>query len=106
MKVLVIYAHPDPESFNASIHREVGEGLKKAGHDIRDLDLYAENFEPRLSCEERQVYMQGGKLDGIEYHVESLQWADALIFIYPTWWMGAAGYFKKAGWTGSGCPVW
>ncbi|WP_461535683.1 NAD(P)H-dependent oxidoreductase [Spongorhabdus nitratireducens] len=96
MKVLVIYAHPNPESFNASLHREVCDGLEKAGHELRDLDLYSENFEPRLSRGEREAYMDGGKLDGVEQHIEALQWAEALIFIYPTWWMGPPAILK--GW--------
>ncbi len=96
MNVLVIFAHPNPESYGASLHREVCGGLQKAGHQVRDLDLYAEGFNPCLSRGEREAYMQGGELTGIEYHVEPLQWAEALVFVYPTWWMGPPAILK--GW--------
>ena len=96
MNVLVVFAHPNPESYGASLHRDVLEGLLSAGHQVRDLDLYAEGFEPRLSPGEREAYMKGGDLTGIESHVESLQWAEALVFVYPTWWMGQPAILK--GW--------
>jgi len=53
VKVLVIRAHPLDDSFNAALHRVVLEGLKIGGHEIDNLDLYAETFQPVLSAEER-----------------------------------------------------
>ena len=47
MKILVLYAHPVETSFNASLHRLIVERLTAAGHAVDDLDLYAEDFDPR-----------------------------------------------------------
>ena len=45
MRVLVIYAHPDPDSLNGAIHREILTALSAAGHEVDDIDLYAEGFD-------------------------------------------------------------
>jgi len=48
MKVLYLYCHPLPESFHAAIRVEALAGLKRAGHEVDLLDLYAERFDPVL----------------------------------------------------------
>lgn len=44
MNILIVCAHPVPTSFNAAIFATVKEALSKAGHNLRVVDLYAENF--------------------------------------------------------------
>jgi putative NADPH-quinone reductase len=56
MRVLVLYAHPVETSFNAALHRLIVEHLTAAGHAVDDLDLYAENFDPRRTRAERLAY--------------------------------------------------
>src|SRR5271163_1241511 len=46
VKVLYLYCHPLPESFHAGIRVEALAGLKRAGHQVDLLDLYAEGFDP------------------------------------------------------------
>jgi putative NADPH-quinone reductase len=46
MRVLVLFSHPRPESFNAATHAAVLKGLRAAGHEVDDCDLYAEGFPP------------------------------------------------------------
>ena len=53
MRVLVLYAHPVETSFNAALHRLIVERLTAAGHSVDDCDLYAEDFDPRLTRAER-----------------------------------------------------
>ena len=96
MKVLVVYAHPNPKSFNAAILRQTEDDLGKAGHEVHVLDLYQEGFEASMSREERERYMTRDNTDGIEQHVARLRWAEAIVFIYPTWWMGPPAILK--GW--------
>jgi putative NADPH-quinone reductase len=97
MKVLVIYAHPLDDSFNAAIHRTVVESLATAGHEVDDLDLYAENFQPVLSREERRNY-HDEKLNRavIGPYIDRLQRADAVVFVFPTWSFGVPAILK--GW--------
>ena len=50
MRVLVVYAHPSPNSLTAVVHRHAVEALIAAGHKVDDLDLYAEEFQPVSCC--------------------------------------------------------
>ncbi len=42
MRILVLFAHPVETSFVAALHRRVVETLRARGHEVDDLDLYAE----------------------------------------------------------------
>jgi NAD(P)H dehydrogenase (quinone) len=46
VKVLVVYAHPDPDSFTHAILEHVTRGLADGGHDLTVNDLYANGFDP------------------------------------------------------------
>jgi NAD(P)H dehydrogenase (quinone) len=58
MQVLVIYCHPVAESFTAAAHAVVLQTLAAGGHDVTDVDLYAKNFDPVLSRQERLDYQK------------------------------------------------
>jgi NAD(P)H dehydrogenase (quinone) len=47
--ILIIYAHPDEESFSAAILNQTVSQLKKNRHAYRVIDLYRENYNPVLS---------------------------------------------------------
>lgn len=49
-RFLVVLAHPLPQSFAASAARAVVDTLEAKGHHVDLLDLYAEDFDPRLSA--------------------------------------------------------
>ena len=95
-KILVIYAHPNPESFNAAIKEQVVTTLIEAGHQVNVLDLYNQQFAASLSLEERLRYMTKENTEGLEQEICRLRWADSLVFVYPTWWMGPPAILK--GW--------
>ena len=46
MKVLIIYAHPNPMSFTKAILEHFVKGLKDAGHHYEIVDLYKTKFNP------------------------------------------------------------
>jgi NAD(P)H dehydrogenase (quinone) len=46
MRVLTVYAHPNPRSFCHAILQEFTRGLADAGHTNEVVDLYAMNFDP------------------------------------------------------------
>jgi NAD(P)H dehydrogenase (quinone) len=46
MRVLTVYAHPNPKSFCHAILQEFTRGLADAGHTGEVVDLYAINFDP------------------------------------------------------------
>jgi NAD(P)H dehydrogenase (quinone) len=48
MKVLTVYANPNPKSFCHALLEQFTQGLKDAGHESEVIDLYAINFDPVL----------------------------------------------------------
>ncbi|TGQ17173.1 flavodoxin family protein [Mesorhizobium sp. M2E.F.Ca.ET.166.01.1.1] len=95
MNILVLYAHPVETSFNAGLHRTIVERLSAAGHTIDDCDLYAEDFDPRLTRTERLGYHdQRSPADAVAGYVERLQNAEALVLSFPVWNYGYPAILK------------
>jgi NAD(P)H dehydrogenase (quinone) len=46
MRVLVVYCHPNETSFASTLHQTVLKALRSGGHEVTDLDLYAEASDP------------------------------------------------------------
>ena len=46
MKVLIIFAHPNPKSFTSAILDNFVKGIKEAGHQFEIVDLYKIKFNP------------------------------------------------------------
>ncbi|WP_176084512.1 NAD(P)H-dependent oxidoreductase [Martelella sp. HB161492] len=100
MRVHVIYAHPLHDSLAAKLHETVVESLIAAGHQVDDLDLYAEKFDPVLSAEDRRGYHDiPENRSRIDPYVARLQAADALVLCHPVWNFGwpaiLKGYFDR-----------
>ncbi len=97
MRWLVVYCHPVPESFCAGLRDVAIEVLNRRGEDVRLVDLYAEGFDPVMGCEERRAYNDRAPGDpALAPHIENLKWAEAILFVYPTWWYGLPAMLK--GW--------
>ncbi|MBZ9965445.1 NAD(P)H-dependent oxidoreductase [Mesorhizobium sp. BR1-1-2] len=95
MNILVLHAHPVETSFNAGLHRTIVKRLTAAGHAIDDCDLYAEDFDPRLSRQERLDYHNPrGSADPAAPYVDRLLRADALVLSYPVWNYGFPAILK------------
>ena len=95
MNILVLYAHPVETSFNAGLHRTIVERLAAAGHAVDDCDLYAEDFDPRLTRAERLGYHDPrGPNDAVAGYVERLQRAEALVLSFPVWNYGYPAILK------------
>ena len=98
MRLLLVYCHPDPDSLAAAIRRTAVEALRAAGHELREIDLYAEGFDPVLRLEEKRSYLTdtARNIAGVQGHVDALRWAEGWIAIYPTWNYGLPAMLK--GW--------
>lgn len=97
MRVLVVYCHPLPDSFCAAIRDTVLAAVLAKGSETRLVDLYAEKFDPVMWGDERRVYNQAAPADpALATHIDHLKWAEAIVFIYPTWWYGQPAMLK--GW--------
>lgn len=96
MKVLIVYAHPNPQSFNHAILDSFTEGLASAGHTYEVVDLYAINFNPCLSREDFAKLTEGKTADDVQVQQEKVSQADGLVLIHPIWWTGPPAILK--GW--------
>lgn len=91
---LVVFAHPNPESFNHAILRTAVDTLRAAGDTVEVSDLYAESFSPSLVGDE---LMPGAPIPGdVRREQERVQRANSLVFLYPTWWFDRPAILK--GW--------
>jgi NAD(P)H dehydrogenase (quinone) len=52
VRVLVVYAHPNPASFTHAVLEQVTRGLEDGGHDCKVNDLYAIGFDPVFRIED------------------------------------------------------
>ncbi len=59
MKVLTVYAHPDPHSFCHGVLEKFTAGLIEAGHESKILDLYAMGFDPVLRDRDTPSWTNG-----------------------------------------------
>ncbi|MBX4863038.1 NAD(P)H-dependent oxidoreductase [Rhizobium sophorae] len=95
MRILLVLAHPLPESFAASVARTAREALEASGHVVDLLDLYAENFDPRLSEAERRGYFDlPYDTSAVANIVARLKAADGLILVFPQWWFNFPAILK------------
>ena len=107
MNSLVVLSHPEPSSFAAALARTAAEVL-----DGTLLDLYREEFDPRLSAadfteranterlepmaEHLHAVETGTLAPDIARHVELLRAADLLVMVQPMWWFSLPAMAK--GW--------
>lgn len=112
MKVLIVYAHPEPNSFNGALLRRSEQELLALGHEVKISDLYAMRFQPVASGEdfhkrrfpERLHYDREQKFShehrslspDIAAELEKLIWCDTLILQFPLWWFSVPAIMK--GW--------
>jgi NAD(P)H dehydrogenase (quinone) len=94
MKVVVIYAHPNPVSFNAAIAAVVKEELEKKGAEVKFKDLYAMKWNPVLSAEDFKSFQKGTIPEDIKTEQADISWADAVIVICPVWWTSVPAILK------------
>lgn len=97
MNVLVIHAHPQAQSFSAALRDSVVAGLSRTTHEVRVRKLYEENFDPCLSLDEWRGHLDPPETKPhLAPHFDDLQWCEALVLVYPTWWGAQPAILK--GW--------
>jgi NAD(P)H dehydrogenase (quinone) len=95
-RVLKVIAHPVPTALVRSGGDAAETALRHAGHEVRVIDLYADNFDPVVSRAELQRRKGDPLSDVVRVHTESLQWATDLLLVYPTWYGNPPAMLK--GW--------
>lgn len=91
--VMLLLAHPRPDSYCHAIADRIRSVLTGSGHDVRFHDLYAERFDPIVSAEE--AYTTGESVEAylareadtvVGRHRAELRDARGLVVVHPNWW--------------------
>ena len=106
-RVVLVHAHPSPDSFSAAMADTFEASALDAGHEVKRINLYGNDdpskcYRPNLSRHERESYFRNMKKENAEEllapevrtHLEMLKWCNTLVFIYPTWWMNTPASLK------------
>ncbi len=112
MNVLIVHAHPEPQSFTAALRDQAVATLQGQGHQVQVSDLYAMDWNPVASAkdfnarqdpdylvyalEQRVGAKQQTLAADIQGELDKLLWADLLILNFPIYWFSAPAILK--GW--------
>ncbi len=112
MKIFIVYAHAEPQSFNGALFRTAQETLLGAGHSVVASDLYAQKFDPvsdrrnfttvknpdffKQQIEEMHATEVGGFAPDVEAELRKMETCDLMIWQFPLWWFGLPAILK--GW--------
>jgi putative NADPH-quinone reductase len=84
MRISVILAHPNPESFNHAIAQTAVDAIKANGTRVFFHDLYQEKFDPRLNLEE--LANDAILPPVIRKHCDEIAAVDGIVIVHPNWW--------------------
>ena len=84
MRIVIILAHPNKNSFNHSIADAANEELVANGHETILHDLYSEGFDPILPADE--MSSDASVPEEIDIHCREVVSADGIVIVHPNWW--------------------
>ncbi len=93
MNYLIVYAHPNSQSFNNAIKQTLESSLKEKGSVIIR-DLYAMNFDPVYSAQELAAAQKGEIPHAIQEEQNHVKWADVILCVFPLWWAAPPAIFR------------
>lgn len=92
MKCLVVITHPLRDSLCSFLGEHIVAQLKEPGHEVAVENLYESGFKPALSKSERSsYYSESYDASGVEEQALKLKEAEAIVLVYPTWWLRHSG---------------
>ncbi|MDK1492714.1 NAD(P)H-dependent oxidoreductase [Sinorhizobium sp. 7-81] len=112
MKVLLVFAHPEPRSLNGALRDVAIKELEVQGHEVRMSDLYAARWKSEIDYADFRLLAPDARLkvakasgeafatntltEDVKAEHEKLLWADVLILQFPLWWYAMPAILK--GW--------
>lgn len=112
MKVHLVVAHPEQNSFNLALHKIAVDTFKKENYQIKVSDLYKQKFDPvagksdttsfpcdeyfQLAKAQRLALANNTFISSIADEQNKLTSAELLIFQFPLWWWSFPSILK--GW--------
>ena len=111
-KILIVHAHPEPNSFCSSLKNLAVDHFTELGYEVMVSDLYKMGFNAVGSADDfkevnnpdyfkyqlEQVYAYENQLftDELKAEMDKVEACDILIFNFPLWWFGLPAILK--GW--------
>lgn len=112
VNTLIVYAHPEPRSFNRALLERSVQVLRESGHQVTVSDLYAMGFNPVASAgdftvrrfpdalqydrEQKYAHEHDGFAPDIQAEIDKLLACRLLILQFPLWWFSVPAILK--GW--------
>lgn len=112
MRVHLVHAHPEADSFVAAMRDRIVAGFRARGDGVEVSDLYAMGFDPLAKAadfgerrdpahlvyalEQRHGWQSRSLAPDILAEVDKVLAADLLAFTFPVWWFGVPAILK--GW--------
>jgi NAD(P)H dehydrogenase (quinone) len=113
MNCLIVYAHPEPASFNGALKDVAVRELERMGHSVVVSDLYRMGWNPALgpadfeggranadyldlSREQEHAFAAGTQHPAVAAEQAELQAADFVLLQFPLWWFSMPAILK--GW--------
>lgn len=91
MNVLIVSAHPRKKSFSMALSEAYIQGVLEAGKNYRHLILADLDFNPNvLTHSPKKQKFENDLLKARDF----INWADHLVFVYPTWWGSVPALLK------------
>lgn len=83
MRCLLILAHPRRDSLCGALFDACADGAREAGMECRELILSEMHFDPDVHAVSPEQQPLEPDLQRAQ---QDIQWAEHLVFVYPTWW--------------------
>lgn len=112
MKVLIVFAHHEPQSFCTAMKDKAVAVLQAGGHEVVVSDLHAMNWKAVADAadfggranpdylvyamEQRHAFQQGRLSADVRAELDKVAWADLVIFHFPLYWYSMPAIMK--GW--------
>jgi NAD(P)H dehydrogenase (quinone) len=94
MNALLVYAHPNPQSFNTALAKAIEDEIIANGGKIKVKDLYTMKWDPILSMKDFQDIFSGTMPDDVKQEQADVAWADLVIMVAPVWWYSIPAILK------------
>lgn len=97
MTTLVVVSHSDPESLTHHVAHTTADAIRAGGGEVEFADLATENFDPRFSDADLDLY-RGLGVTAADVTVEQnrIDRADHLVLVFPMYWWSMPALLK--GW--------
>jgi NAD(P)H dehydrogenase (quinone) len=95
LRALLVVAHPLDDAFTKAAAARIRAAIERRDIEVDIIDLYADDFDPRLTGGERRSYFTTPyDSRAVADYVARLRLAEKLVFVFPQWWFNVPAILK------------